>query len=462
MKLVFTMFLSIGVKALAAIIEILIQMLLTNSVGIAGYGDYTFFVSIVEAAYCVFFSGSIKANTFYLSIPTISISGFKKIYLKRFVVPILGIMAVICGLLNNLFGVLAVLILLLCFLAYDRSSVLFSRGHQLPALLGEYLIGRVTMLVGLAVGLKIDCIDSVMLFLLYGAQFAMMLIWFTPFFHRLKNGTEEVEVPIRKIWDFQQSDVALAIINYSSTILQYIFGGAFSAGFTGIIALVKKFTTFLFGPMEKIFLPEFSRLYQSNNEFLLQKSYLMIVHIQMMFIGAIGSALVGFPGLILKLFSPELQIYHDIFTIASVCFLLIASIGPATGFLQMTNNEKVCSRNQWISIGVMFSVWMIFRGHLWFAVYGLCAQAIVECGLKYYYVCKWFGKVVIPLSDYMTMWGPIAAIRVIVEILQLQYSLIALIISIILVSGWNLFFALRDPLVKEAVTEGMRKLRRLL
>ena len=226
MKLVFTMFLSIGVKAFAAIIEILIQMLLTNSVGIAGYGDYTFFVSIVEAAYCVFFSGSIKANTFYLSIPTISISGFKKIYLKRFVVPILGIMAVICGLLNNLFGVLAVLILLLYFLAYDRSSVLFSRGHQLPALLGEYLIGRVTMLVGLAVGLKIDCIDSVMLFLLYGAQFAMMLIWFTPFFHRLKNGTEEVEVPIRKIWDFQQSDVALAIINYSSTILQYIFGGA--------------------------------------------------------------------------------------------------------------------------------------------------------------------------------------------------------------------------------------------
>ena len=225
---------------------------------------------------------------------------------------------------------------------------------------------------------------------------------------------------------------------------------------------MKKFTTFLFGPMEKIFLPEFSRLYQSNNEFLLQKSYLMIVHIQMMFIGAIGSALVGFPGLILKLFSPELQIYHDIFTIASVCFLLIASIGPATGFLQMTNNEKVCSRNQWISIGVMFSVWMIFRGHLWFAVYGLCAQAIVECGLKYYYVCKWFGKVVIPLSDYMTMWGPIAVIRVIVEILQLQYSLIALIISIILVSGWNLFFALRDPLVKEAVTEGMRKLRRLL
>ena len=68
----------------------------------------------------------------------------------------------------------------------------------------------------------------------------------------------------------------------------------------------------------------------------------------------------------------------------------------------------------------------------------------------------------ITLSDYMTMWGPIAAIRVIVEILQLQYSLIALIISIILVSGWNLFFALRDPLVKEAVTEGMRKLRRLL
>lgn len=55
MKLVFTMFLSIGVKALAAIIEILIQMLLTNSVGIAGYGDYTFLVSVIEGVYYFLF-----------------------------------------------------------------------------------------------------------------------------------------------------------------------------------------------------------------------------------------------------------------------------------------------------------------------------------------------------------------------------------------------------------------------
>lgn len=78
MKLVFTMFLSIGVKALAAIIEILIQMLLTNSVGIAGYGDYTFLVSVIEGVYYFLFSGSIKINTFYLSIPSLKLTHFKK------------------------------------------------------------------------------------------------------------------------------------------------------------------------------------------------------------------------------------------------------------------------------------------------------------------------------------------------------------------------------------------------
>lgn len=87
MKLVFTMFLSIGVKALAAIIEILIQMLLTNSVGIAGYGDYTFLVSVIEGVYYFLFSGSIKINTFYLSIPSLKLTHFKKTYIIYYAVP---------------------------------------------------------------------------------------------------------------------------------------------------------------------------------------------------------------------------------------------------------------------------------------------------------------------------------------------------------------------------------------
>ena len=47
MKLVFTMFLSIGIKGAAAIAEIVIQLLLTNYVGMTGYGEYIFFVSII-------------------------------------------------------------------------------------------------------------------------------------------------------------------------------------------------------------------------------------------------------------------------------------------------------------------------------------------------------------------------------------------------------------------------------
>ena len=89
MKLVSAMFLSIGIKVIAAIIEFVIQIFLTNSVGVSGYGNYTLFISLVEGLNLVFFSGSIKANTFYLSLPSTSIKKFKKKYILFYVIPIL-------------------------------------------------------------------------------------------------------------------------------------------------------------------------------------------------------------------------------------------------------------------------------------------------------------------------------------------------------------------------------------
>ena len=66
MDIVFAMILSIGIKGISAVVEIAIQMLITNGVGVSEYGDYTFFVSLIEGAYFLLFSGSIKLNTFYV------------------------------------------------------------------------------------------------------------------------------------------------------------------------------------------------------------------------------------------------------------------------------------------------------------------------------------------------------------------------------------------------------------
>lgn len=445
------MILSIGIKGISAVIEIAIQMLITNQVGVSNYGNYTFFVSLIEGGYFLLFSGSIKLNTFYLSTPTSSLHNFKKKFNCFYVFPVIAIIVVAFAILKNPYGVISAFILLIFYIAYDTSSVFFARGNQLPALLGEYLFGRIVLFVGIVTVVKLDKATSIILLVLYGFQYFSMLLWFLPFKSKIEVGTEEVNVPKRKIIEYQVSDIAYSLIGYLPTILQYIIGGAFTAGFTGIVSLVKKFINFISGPTAKVFLPEFSRLYKSGEKARLEQSYLMIVRIQMIFIGTIGAVLIGFPNLILHMFSPDLEKYSVVFTGTAVSLLIVAGIGPVTGMLQMTGNEKICNRNQWISIAIMILVCLLFNKKPLFAVYGLCAQAITEGSMKYYSVCKWFGKNVVPVKNYALLWLPVAILRIAVDHTGYQYSYIVLLISAMLVFLWNTLFALHDPMVKTAL-----------
>lgn len=457
MNLVFAMILSIGIKGISAIVEIAIQMLITNGVGVSEYGEYTFFVSLIEGAYFVLFSGSIKLNTFYLSTSSASLLEFKRKYTCYFVTPFIVMVLAIFAMMKNPYGVLAGIILYIYYFAFDASSVFFSRGKQLPALLGEYLLGRMVLLMGMFAVIKLNKTNGIVLLMLYGLQFVTMLLWFAPHRHELVSGTDEVDVPLKKLMEYQMSDVANSLISYSPTILQYIIGGAFTAGFTGIISIVKRFINFISGPTAKVFLPEFSRLYKNGQKEKLEQSYLMIVRIQMIFIGTIGCVLIGFPHLILKMFSPDLIRYSSAFTGAACSLLLVAGIGPVTGMLQMTGCERICNRNQWISIGIMVLVWILFRKEPLFAVYGLCVQAIIEGGMKYYSVCKWFGRNIVPVKNYILLWIPVLIIRIMVDLAEWQYSFVALVLSTGVVFTWNLVFAMYDPMIKEAIIRKFRK-----
>ena len=177
MNIVLAMFLSVGIKAISAIIEIVMQILMTRSVGVNGYGEYTFLVSLVETAYFVLFSGSIKLNTFYLSTPELSLNAFKENYFKKYVFPIISILFILSVTKTNLIYSIGTIILLTYFFAFDKSSTLISRGKQGIALLGEYLLGRIVMLIGIIILIKINMINTLWLFILYGLQFLIMWIW---------------------------------------------------------------------------------------------------------------------------------------------------------------------------------------------------------------------------------------------------------------------------------------------
>ena len=184
----------------------------------------------------VVLSGSAKINTFYLSVPTLKIDGFKRSYITRYVVPFI---LVITTVLTVVMAVMVYWLELYClsiFLAYDRSSVFFSRDYQLPALLGEYMIGRLVMLVGLFVCLKLGWINGLILLALFGVQFLTMLIWFVPFEKKLKSGTEEVTVPLKK--NMGLSAVGYCAVNYklfSNYFTIYFWRGNFQQALLALL-----------------------------------------------------------------------------------------------------------------------------------------------------------------------------------------------------------------------------------
>ena len=90
---------------------------------------------------------------------------------------------------------------------------------------------------------------------------------------------------------------------------------------------------------------------------------------------------------------------------------------------------------------------------------GLCAQSVVEGILKYCSVCKWFGKQVIPVYNYLLMWMPILLGRAIVDQFRLQSSFVALLICVAVVGLWNFLFVWKDPMVQEAVRNGIKNVK---
>ena len=72
--------LSVILKGLGAVLEVLLQVMITRMLGLAGYGTYSTWVSAADLVYWVLFSGITKCNTFYLSNKGTELRRFKAKY----------------------------------------------------------------------------------------------------------------------------------------------------------------------------------------------------------------------------------------------------------------------------------------------------------------------------------------------------------------------------------------------
>ena len=397
---------SVALKGLGAVLEILLQILITARLQVEGYGTYSAWINSADLLFWVCFSGLVKCNTYYLSGGEPTIRSFKMKYFLRYALPVLG-GAVVLGLC---FGADAMLtfvpvITLLELLVMDRSSTLITRGQSITSLVGEYVLGRLLLVIGVVVLGLMNALSHTALLVLYVLQYGCVIGFFQVRQGRGRTYTDiSGDVSLKKWSAYQRSDLMHAMIEQMPVVMQFFFSGAFEAGVVSVVLLVKKLINFISGPTAKIFLPEFSRLYHAGENAKIRSVYGSIMRIQMLVVGPLAVVLLAFPRVILGILAEELVAYDWLFMGCSVIFLLVATLGPCGGILQMTGNEKTDNRIRfWALIG-MGAVMLLTRSDAYFVLYGLCFQVAAEAAAKYVYICRWMKKAPTGLLTYVKWW----------------------------------------------------------
>lgn len=418
---------SIVLKGIGAVLEVLLQILITRKLGVAEYGLYSTWINAADLIFWIFFSGLVKCNTFYISDKNTSIKKFRWKYYLRYVFPVIVLTSAISIIFGGRFYILVPCITVLELLVMDNSSEMIARGQATNAIIGEYVLGRLFLLIGAAVLMHTGHLNFYALIVLYLVQYICILFFFAV--RKRKEDLYDVseQISIKKWGIYQKADILQAMIGQMPIVLQYFFGGAFEAGVVSIVMLVKKLVNFISGPTAKIFLPEFSRFYHEGKKEKIRDSFESIMRMQMLFVSPMAVVLIGFPDVVLSILAKELLVYKNLFVLCSVVFLVAATLGPCGGLMQMTDNEKKDNDYREIAMVIMLLVMVLFSKDSLFVLYGLCIQTVIEAGGKYFFVCRWMEQAPVTMKQYIKWWClPLAAIAL-AKILALEKSVMAMI-----------------------------------
>ncbi len=403
---------SVMLKGLGALLEVLLQILISDRLDVDGYGTYSAWINSADLIFWVCFSGIVKCNTFYLSGGKTSIRSFKSKYFFRYALPVLG--AVVVGVIlgGNAMAVFVPVITMLELLVMDRSSTLITRGQSVTSLVGEYVLGRAMLVIGVAVLGVMNALSHRALLVLYVAQYLLVILFFLLRQSKAKSYTDiSAEVSLKKWGAYQRSDLMHSMIEQFPVVMQFIVADPFTTGVVSVVMLVKKLINFISGPTAKIFLPEFSRLYHAGEYDRIRGVYGSIMRIQMLVVGPLAVVLLAFPRVILGFLDEELVPFATLFMCCAVIFLLVATLGPCGGILQMTGNEKTDNRIRALALLLMAAVMVLTLGSKWSILFGLCAQVAAEAAAKYIYICRWMKRAPTALLTYCKWWAlPGAAI----------------------------------------------------
>lgn len=396
--------LSVVLKGIGAVLEILLQISITKMIGLDGYGSYSAWINGADLVFWCLFSGMIKCNIYYLSREKATLSAFKKKFYLRYVIPVLIVACVIMFIADKPTYYILIGVILAETVVMDRSSVLLARGRYFRSLTGEYVLGRLILLAGVLILGLTGHLSLELAVMLYFIQFVGIFL-----FLRSKGSSNDLKdvsskVSLNKLGQYQRADIMQSMIGQMPVILQYFFVGAYEAGVVSIVLLVKKLINFISGPTAKIFLPEFSKLYLAGEKDKLKSCFSMIMRVQMLFVGPLSVALIGYPQVILRILAEEMMAQTTIFAGCSMVFLFAATLGPCGGLMQMIDHEKMDNVCREAAILLMITIFVVMCGNPLFALYGLCVQTFIEAFSKFIFVCRWLGGMPVHINTYFSWW----------------------------------------------------------
>lgn len=419
---------SIFTKGIGAVIEVVIQILIIHFLSVDQYGVYGYYISMADIGFWMLFSAFSKCNMFYCARERSSISEFRKKYYQRYVVPIMLVLLAAAAFFRDrkLFFVLC--ILLFEVFVFDKSSLLLAKSRYKESVLGEYCLGRIVLLCCILLFGAFNKLTIGRLLGLYSFQYFVVLCFFFAINKKERQTEEQQKVDVKKLMVYQYGDVLTGVIGKAPIILQYLFVGAFEAGFVNLVSLVRTLVSFVSGPTSKVFLPEFSRLYAMGNLSQVSKLFRTVIRMQMMFLTAVGVCLIGFPTVILELFSRELLEYSGVLSGISLCFLIGLSFGPCSGLMQMTNREKKDIFIRSISVVIMILTWIFTRKNRLFVLFGIGSQILCENVIDYIYISRVLGKMPVSPIQYLMLWFPMVLVLLLVRFFDISQNFVNLLI----------------------------------
>ena len=142
-------FLSIFLKGIGAVLEVVLQVFLIRQIGMEGYGTYTTWINGADLLFWILFSSLVKGNTFYLSEDGVSITKYRKKYYIYYVLPILLLISIgIVGVKKEISYILVLVITLLELFVLDKSSLLIAKRKASQSLLNQKKIPAVQSIFG--------------------------------------------------------------------------------------------------------------------------------------------------------------------------------------------------------------------------------------------------------------------------------------------------------------------------